>query len=93
MKKPIVVIGVLLVFSGSVYSESPAPSNAAPKWFLDEIATLTSGSGRWVTSNAEYQGENEPYDAYGTEWVSEFGGTSMRGRLFGMIDGEEVGDF
>ena len=93
MSKTLAIACALIAFSAAVFSQEDAPANGAPAWFLQEIATLTSGGGRWITSNAEYQGENEPYDAYGTEWVAEFGGTSMRGRLFGIIDGEEVGEF
>tara|TARA_R110002096_G_scaffold124052_7_gene268321 strand:+ start:4181 stop:4864 length:684 start_codon:yes stop_codon:yes gene_type:complete len=93
MRKTVIPGCVLIALSAAVFSQQDAPANAAPAWFLQEIATLTSGSGRWIASNAEYQGENEPYDAYGTEWVAEFGGSSMRGHLFGMVDGEEVGEF
>lgn len=64
-----------------------------PEWFIKEIATLTAGNGRWITDNAQYQGESEPYDAYGVEWKASFDGLSVRGRLFGMKDGEEVADF
>ena len=83
----------LLVTSAAVYSDEAEPPNAPPAWFLEEIATLTAGSGVWIADNAKYKSENEPYDAYGTEWRSAFNGMSMSGRLYGIIDGKEVAEF
>ena len=70
-----------------------AQDAGAPEWFLDDIARLTAEGGRWVADNSPYKNENEPYDAYGLEWRSSFDGTTMTGRLFGLIDGEESGTF
>ena len=70
-----------------------ATDNIAPAWYLKEIATLTAGSGRWVADNSMYRSEQEPFDAYATEWVAGFGGTTMTGRLYGIHDGEHSVDF
>lgn len=67
----------------------PAP----PDWFLAEIAMLTAGSGRWITDNARYLSDDEPYEQYGVEWQASFAGTSLSGRLFGLIGGRETPDF
>jgi hypothetical protein len=83
----------LLMTSASVHSEVAGETNAPPAWFLVEIATLTAGTGVWVADNSKYKNENEPYDAYATEWKSAFDGMSMSGRLYGIIDGEEVAEF
>lgn len=64
-----------------------------PAWFLEEINTLSAGTGRWVADNSGYKSEDEPYDSYVTEWVAGFAGSTLRGRLFGIADGVESGDF
>lgn len=87
--KPIAACFFFLTFLGGAVGAQ----EAAPQWYLDEIATLTAGSGRWVADNARYKSDEEPFDAYVTEWRSSFGGTTMTGRLFGMQDGEETASF
>ncbi len=54
---------------------------------------MSGGSGRWIADNSAYKSEQEPYDAYGIEWHAAFDDTTMRGRLFGLKDGIETGDF
>ncbi len=93
MKNLVACFVLLLAVSQSTFSAEAASSRVAPEWFLQEIATLTAASGRWITDNSEYKSEQEPYDAYGTEWTSSFGGTSMSGRLFGIQDGKETANF
>ncbi len=83
----------MLLSSSAVLSETAHPPGAAPAWFLDEIATLTAGTGFWVTDNVEYMSDQEPFDAYGTEWKSSFDGTTISGRLFAMKDGKEIANF
>lgn len=70
-----------------------ADDDIAPAWYLEEIATLTAGSGRWIADNSAFRSEQESYDAYVTEWVAGFGGTTMTGRLFAIQDGTESVDF
>lgn len=88
---PLIIAASLV--SASALSGDAEPAHSAPDWFLEEIATLTAGTGRWTADNGKYKGENEPYDAYATEWQSAFDGTSMTGRLYGIIDGKEVAEF
>lgn len=90
MRKFAVVSLLLSAFAGISQAAEPG---APPKWYLEEIAMLTAGSGRWEADNGEYQGDEEPYDTYVTEWIPAFGGTVMRGRLFGKVDGKESVDF
>lgn len=80
---------VALLSATSVAEDTAGP----PAWYLKEIKTLTAGDGRWVTSNADYLSEDEPYDHYVTEWQSSFGGTTITGRLYGLIDGEPSSTF
>ena len=72
--------------------EALADPIEAPDWFTDDIEFLTRDGGRWLTSNADYQSENEPFEAYGLEWKKGYA-NSMTGRLFAIRDGEETGDF
>ena len=63
---------------------------AVPEWFN----TLNANSiGYWVADNSKYKSEQETYDAYGIEWKWGIGKSSIIGRLFGMSDRKEVGDF
>lgn len=68
-------------------------TTALPKWLIDHFTFMTAGSGRWITDNAEFTSENEPFDKYGTEWKWGVGKQSIRGRLFGMNGSKEAGDF
>ncbi len=71
--------------------EAP-PAVPAPQWFLEDVSFLTREGGRWIASNADYKSDMEPYDAYGLEWKLGFA-NSMTGRLYGVQNGEETGDF
>lgn len=64
-----------------------------PPWFDEHLAYMVADGGRWITDNGAYQNEDEPWDAYGTQWQWAPGRTGMTGRLFGLKDGKEVGDF
>jgi len=89
MKTVVTIAALLLMFSG----DTRAQSAAAPEWFINDIAALTAGTGRWVTDNSAYKSDQEPFDAYVTEWKASFDGTTMSGRLFGIKDGMETGNF
>lgn len=93
MIKLVKIVVLLFIYSGGVLSQDSAPPRAAPEWFLQEIAALTAGTGRWIADNSEYKSEQEPYDAFGTEWRASFDGTTMSGRLFGIKNGKEIGNF
>jgi hypothetical protein len=92
--KNFITVALLLFGAPNVtFAQDANSPGAAPRWFIDEIATLTAGSGRWIADNSEYKGEQEPYEAYGTEWTASFDGTTMSGRLFGLKDGKETANF
>lgn len=84
----------LLAFLAALAMPGAAADNIqsakAPSWYLEDIARLTADGGRWIADNSAYMSESEPFDAYGTEWVSGFDGDTMTGRLFGMKDGKEL---
>lgn len=84
---------LVVVLGGLISTGTANPPNPDKQAYLAEIAALTAGSGRWVTDNSAYKSEQEPYDAYGTEWRASFDGTTLSGRLFGLVDGKEVETF
>ncbi len=61
-----------------------------PAWVKTDWDYWAQGSGRWIAEN-KYKSENEPFDAYGMEWKLGLGRKSLRGRLFAIRDGKEVG--
>ncbi len=65
--------------------------DALPGWVTADWQYWTQGSGRWIADNSAYKAPNEPFDAYGTEWKLGLGKKSLKGRLFAVRDGKEVG--
>jgi len=61
-----------------------------PNWFMQE---MKSQVGIWQTSNAEHQSAAEPFSDYLIEWSWGVGKTNLEGRLFGLKDGQETGNF
>jgi hypothetical protein len=68
-------------------------ADTIPHWLRAVMTDLVAGSGRWIADNTAYRGTNEPYDEYGLEWRWGLGRQTVRGRLFGLQSGREVGDF
>lgn len=58
-----------------------------PEWFLKSIDDML---GEWKTGNAKYQGEDEPYEAYGMLWEKGVDGKSMKGTLYGFYEGKKT---
>ncbi|QNJ98327.1 hypothetical protein [Constantimarinum furrinae] len=86
MKRTLFNLFVCCFVSVSVFSQS----GEIPQWFLND---MESNIGVWITDNDTYVSENEPYTQYGMEWRWGIGKTSIIGRLFGVVDGKETGDF
>lgn len=59
-----------------------------PDWALDDWKKRCSGSGHWLAENG-YKNEQEPNDAYGLHWQYGPDKQSIKGRLYGMVDGRE----
>lgn len=93
MKTNLAWLFLLLTIPAAALASDEAAPATPPAWFLEEIATLTANGGRWVTDNSAYKNENEPFEAYGMVWSSSFDGVTMTGRLFGIKDGVETGNF
>jgi hypothetical protein len=67
-----------------------AQETTIPSWFMDD---LKANIGMWIADNATYVTEEEPYDSYVMEWTWGIGQTSIIGRLYGISNGQETGDF
>lgn len=82
----LVMVGMMALSS----THSSFGAEGPPAWAMEE---MRSTEGRWVADNSAYKSTEEPYDAYGLEWQSATGGTSITGRLFGLKAGKELGTF
>lgn len=49
--------------------------------------------GTWIADNTKYMSEEEPFDQYGIEWEYGLGQAYLKGKLFGLKDGEQKGVF
>ncbi len=87
---------LFLIFAAAAPASALDPesvqSTPAPQWFLDDNDFLSRDGGRWITSNAAHQGENEPMEAYVMEWKADYA-HSITGRLYGIVDGKPTQDF
>ena len=68
-----------------------ATPHPIPQWLLDNWESRARGSGTWITDNAKYRSETEPYDAYGMQWEYGLGKKHLKGRLYAIQDNEDVG--
>lgn len=80
---------VFIFFSLPLLADSHTP----PEWYLEHIQQMSRDGGRWIASNEDYRSEQEPLDAYGVEWQPVGNGIGMTGRLFGLQDDNEVGEY
>ena len=85
---------ILLPF-GLFAQESPEPEQlnpaAIPQWLLGDWAARTRGTGTWITDNSAHKSDNEPFDAYGLQWEYGLGKKHLKGRLYCLRDGQDVG--
>lgn len=91
MQKYIARLLLVLMLLPGCAASAEVPAQSLPEWFLAHIEFLTQG--RWITDNSPHKSEDEPFDAYGMEYEKGLGGKSVRGRLFGLVNGKEVATF
>ena len=72
-------------------AKAASPPGAPPPWVEQDWAYWAGGSGRWIADNGAYRSEAETFDAYGMEWTWGLGKKTLKGRLFAVKGGEEVG--
>jgi len=96
MKRVRIAFSALVVLTAAMvagHSElaAGAQQEFLPQWVQADWEYWTQGSGRWIADNSAYKSESETFDAYGTEWKWGLGKKTLKGRLFAMKDGREVG--
>lgn len=84
------LVGTAFIFEPLTSTPSTTSSDM-PDWFIQSMEEATAGTGRWVADNSAYHSDSEPYDAYGLEWTWGIGKKSLKGRLFVMNEGEDLG--
>lgn len=87
-----------LVFCSLAMLAHVAPANAqsgsaartdTPAWALAEMGRMVNDGDFWITDNSAYTGPEEPWEEYGMEWSWSQDSSSVEGRLFGLIGGED----
>lgn len=71
--------------------EETASPSAIPGWVMEDWNFQTAGTATWIADNATYKNENEPYDAYGMQWEWGLGKKSLKGRLYCIREGKDIG--
>jgi len=65
--------------------------DSPPAWFRRHLEGLARGTGRWTADNSAFKSEGEPWEAYGMEWTWGLARQTVKGRLYAIKDGKEVG--
>lgn len=86
-----VMFVVLVALHLASYQVSAAPEELLPDWVRAEWELRTQDGGNWVADNSANLGENEPYEAYGQVWSWGLGKKTLKGRLYAIQKGKEVG--
>lgn len=81
---------LLLLYFLAVASCLSAQDAAPPSWYLDELRYQV---GEWTTSNANYTNDQEPMTDYRVEWIWGEHRNTLKGRLYGMINGKPTRSF
>jgi hypothetical protein len=71
----------------------PAESAEPPGWWPAHVEFMTRGSGAWETPNPAAASDPEAPQAYGMQWERVNDGAGLTGRLYGVRNGEETGEF
>jgi hypothetical protein len=93
MQIPVNVLVCLLVFTIAGPDNVTAQSQSPPDWLNQHMSFMAEGTGVWIADNTPFKSENEPFDAYATEWKWGVGRQSINGRLYAIQDGKEVNSF
>lgn len=88
MKKRILL---LIIFMPLFCFAQNTIEKSIPQWVKDNWAAHTNDDGIWITDNSQYKSEQEPFNAYGMEWEWGLGKASLKGRLYCIQDGKDVG--
>lgn len=89
MKVLMLTLCCCLATSG-LFGQDPS-GQPIPEWLTEKWAEQTQNNGTWLADNSKYQSVQEPFDAYGIQWEYGLGKKHLRGRLYALKDGKEVG--
>ncbi|MCB1627368.1 MAG: hypothetical protein KDI48_06535 [Xanthomonadales bacterium] len=70
---------------------SAAQAGPPPDWYRAHVDRLVADGGVWLADNSRYRSEQERFEAYGLAWQPGVGGLSAKGRLYGVVDGQDGG--
>lgn len=74
-------------------TKSGTGRQSMPSWLKDHFVYMTEGNGVWITDNALFKSEQEPFDQYATVWKWGVGQQSIVGRLYALKNNKEVASF
>lgn len=81
------ILNILFIISGfSIDAQVEYNYSNALTYFESQVGT-------WKADNSAYKNENEPMTAYGIEWRFDELKNSIYGKLYGLIDSNNVGVF
>jgi len=83
---------VLLFAVAALPAAAQEESAAPPDWYLQHNDFLARDGGVFHAENP-HRSEAEPWEAYGLAWEKGPSGKTLRGRLFGLRDGEDAATF
>jgi hypothetical protein len=86
-----ILILPILGFTQETAVAEQALATAIPQWVIDHWAAHTAGDGVWQADNSAHKNEQEPFDAYGMKWEWGIGKKSLKGRLYCIQEGKDVG--
>ncbi len=86
-------IATPLILFAVTDTEARQTNSDIPEWFARHMEYLTQESGIWIADNSEYKSDSEPYEAYGIQWQWGFNKKSIKGRLYGIKEGKDIGSF
>ena len=84
------VLVFVLLLSGPAFAQGLPDM---PQWWHDHIDFITRDGGTWVTDNPDVTDDPNSPDQFGMEWWSVNYDTQLRGRLYGLRDGEVIGEY
>ncbi len=93
LARTLVVVSSLLALGMRPAAVHEASAEPAPAWFAAYLASEMEHGGLFIADNSAYTSASETDDAYGIDWTWGIGKRSVRGRLFGLANGEETGTY
>lgn len=93
-KLPLVCIAALLsAVIATPVARGEGGGAPPPDWFQEHNEFLSRDGGVFHTDNTAYRSEDEPWETYGLAWEKGPSRQTLRGRLFALRDGKDVGTF